>query len=79
MFDKLYYRVRQKNNNTVVIPFDKVKGSNKASADSEGMYFDFDFSSLRENYTYTFEFLVIDSGIEKNVASNVDFIVKKKQ
>lgn len=79
VFDKLYYRVRQRNNNAVVIPFDKVKDSNKASADSEGMYFDFDFSSLRENYTYTFEFLVIDSGIEKNVASNVDFTVKKKQ
>tara|TARA_R110000824_G_scaffold33530_2_gene107352 strand:+ start:356 stop:1900 length:1545 start_codon:yes stop_codon:yes gene_type:complete len=62
IFTKMYYRVRDYDSNTVIIPFDTQKESTRLSTDSDGMYFKFYMDSLSMGRTYVFDFLIKDQG-----------------
>ena len=61
IYNKMYYRVRDYEDDTVIVPFDTTNNSTKLSTDSKGMYFNFYMSSLSPGRTYVFDFLVKDS------------------
>ena len=61
----VHYQVRNAVTNEVVLPFDLTRMSTKVSSDSEGMFFNFDMSSLTPNSTYVFDVLIDVNGIKK--------------
>ena len=60
IYTKMYYRVRDYEDDTVIVPFDTSTNSTKVSTDSKGMYFSFYMSSLSPGRTYIFDFLIKD-------------------
>ena len=69
----VYYRVRNANDGTVIIPFETTNNSTKLSSDSSGMFFEFRMISLPAGHTYTFDLKVTDYDSNKvylNASSN---------
>lgn len=60
-----YYAVRDVASNVYVVPFDSVDNSTKISSDYEGMYFNFDTSSLVKGRNYVFDIMLMLDNIEK--------------
>jgi len=72
IFNEMYYRVRDAENNKIIVPFETQSNGTCLSTDSNGMFFDFYISDLYPGRTYVFDFLVKDRGIDDlfvNVAS----------
>ena len=65
IFVKMYYRVRDFETDTILIPFDTETHGTLLSTDSKGMYFDFHMNNLPKNRFYVFDFLIRDEGIDK--------------
>jgi hypothetical protein len=61
----VFYRVRETQNNDVVIPFKEDNYSTILSSDSSGLYFNFDMSALPAGRSYAFDLLVKDFGMNK--------------
>lgn len=57
----VYYSVRNVDDNTVVIPFDSDHNSTRLSADTNGMYFNFNASTLPKNNRYVIDIKIINS------------------
>ena len=68
IFEEVYYRVIDTDTGKVVIPYEKSSNATRCSTDSEGMFFNIKMSSLPPGRVYHFEFLVIDRGVELQVA-----------
>jgi hypothetical protein len=64
--EKCFYRIRDFESGDIVIPFHDP--GTQVSNDSTSHYFDFYMSSLPKGRTYTFDFRIINKGIETNVA-----------
>jgi hypothetical protein len=62
--DKVYFSVKDAVTNKTMIPFKITNDGSRLSSDSEGLYFDVYMDSLCANRTYTFDFKVVDQGIE---------------
>lgn len=60
--DECYYRVRDFESGDIIIPFDNT--GTLTSNDSTTHYFDFFMSSLPRGRTYTFDFKIINKGLE---------------
>ncbi len=60
--DKCLYRIRDFESGDVIIPFDDP--ATKTSNDANSHYFDFYMSSLPLGRTYTFDFMIINKGLE---------------
>ena len=77
VYEKMYYRVRDFNNGDIIIPFEKVDNSNRLSADSSGMYYDFYMDSLPRGRTYLFDYLIEVNGYDTVITdSAAKFIVE---
>lgn len=68
MFEEVYYRVVDSDTGRVVIPYERSSYGTRCSTDSDGMFFNFKTSALPPGRVYHFEFLVIDRGVELQVA-----------
>ena len=72
--DKAYYRIRDVMSNTILVPFDDVRGSTLLSTDASGMFVDFYTAGLPAGRNYTIDLLVKDSGLSEVVElNNVSF------
>jgi hypothetical protein len=60
-----YYAVRDVSSNSYVVPFDNFDNSTKISSDYEGMYFNFDTSTLVKGRTYVFDIMLMLDNVEK--------------
>ena len=77
IFDKVYYRLRDIDSGRLIIGFGEKDNSTRASADSEGMFFDFHMSILPLGRVYAFEFLIVNRGIRTIVKDpNTRFTVR---
>ena len=63
IFDKVYYRVKDRDSGKVLIDFGEDDNTTRVSTDKQGMFFDFKFSPLPSGRTYMFEFLVVYRGV----------------
>jgi hypothetical protein len=75
--NEIYYRIKDAQSGKIIIPFKKNNNGTRLSCDNDGMYFEMFMEDLPVGRTYTFEFLIIDRGIElikeaKDVAFRVD-------
>ena len=70
VLQEVYYRVRDADTGDILIPYEKNKNGTRLSSDSEGMFFDFYMYNLFPGRVYTFDFLVVDRGVEF-VADNI--------
>lgn len=61
----VHWSVRDSITNKVVVPFDTVYNSTRASSDATGMYFKFDMSSLTPNRTYVFDLLITSADVQQ--------------
>jgi len=61
----VYYRVREADNGTVVIPFKTNNEATKLSSDSKGMYFEIRMKNLAAGHSYVIDLLVKDYGLNK--------------
>ena len=76
VLDSAYYRIVDKETNTVVVPFDKERNSTKLSTDSDGMYISFLSSGLAKDRSYTIDILANDQGVERLIRLNdISFMV----
>tara|TARA_R110001583_G_scaffold7985_11_gene38962 strand:+ start:9233 stop:10762 length:1530 start_codon:yes stop_codon:yes gene_type:complete len=64
IFNNMFYRVKDAENNRVIIPFETESNGTCLSTDSKGMFFDLYISDLYAGRTYAFDFLVKDRGID---------------
>lgn len=65
ILSQMFYRVRNADTGTIVIPFESIKDGTKISSDSEGMYFNFRMESLPRGHSYRFDLLVKDFDLNK--------------
>lgn len=68
MFEEVYYRVVDTDSGDIAIPYSRSNNGTRCSTDSEGMFFNFKMSSLHPGRVYHFEFLVVDRGVDLQVA-----------
>lgn len=72
-----YYQIREESSKRIVIPWSYgTDNSTRVSNDGQGMYFEFQSSSLAKGLTYTVELLYIENGQIKTDNLNVAFKVK---
>ena len=69
IYDRMYWRMRDAMDETVVIPFD-TDGSTRLSSDSEGMYFEFFMSDLDVGRLYEVD-LLIEEGTSTRIFEGV--------
>ena len=58
-----------------MIPFEEANNATRLSEDSEGLYFEFDVSSLFKGRAYSFEIKIIDTGETEVLKTNSTFKV----
>ena len=63
IFDKVYYRIKDRDTGSTVFDFGEDDRSTKVSTDNQGMFFDFKFNILPKGRTYVFEFLIVHRGL----------------
>lgn len=68
MFEEVYYRAVDTDTGKVVIPYSRDNNGTRCSTDSDGMFFNFKMNSLCPGRVYHFEFLVVDRGVDLQVA-----------
>jgi len=76
IFEKMYYRVRDIKENSVVIDFGEDDNSTRVSTDNDGMFFDLHMDVLPKGHTYALEFLIVERG-RRNIIVNksLQFVV----
>lgn len=60
--DNAFYSVRDAHNGTVIIPFERTKGSTRLSADAEYMYFDLDMNNFAIGHSYVIDLCIVQGG-----------------
>jgi hypothetical protein len=68
----VYYQIRDNQTSDIIIPFDKVYNSTKASSDNKGMYFNLDTSNLKNQRSYVVDIMISTQDndyIYKNVSN----------
>jgi len=65
IYTLLYYRIRDVENNKIIIPFDNSTHSTMCSTDSDGMYFEMYMDSIPKGVLCTIDFLLKDSGVDQ--------------
>jgi hypothetical protein len=76
VFSKMFWRLKEAHSKKVVFDFDTINNSTKLSSDGNGMWFDFDMSSLSSEKVYEFEFLVKENGLKDYLILNQGFRFK---
>ena len=64
IYEQVYYQVVDRVTNKVVIPYDTANDATRVSTDSEGMFFNFKMQALVPGRAYSFDFYIVDRGIE---------------
>ena len=59
LFDKVFYRVKDRDSGKVIFDFGEADNSTRVSTDKQGMFFDFRFIPLPKGRSYIFEFLIV--------------------
>ena len=78
ILDEVYYRVRDIDSGEVILPFKRAGNGTRLSTDTQGLFFEMYMEDLNVGRSYTFDFLVIDQGIESvEPARNVRFRVNQ--
>ena len=76
--DSMYYKVVRKVDNSEVVPYGTGSANHTLlSYDTEGSYFDFDFSSLQPGYMYEFRFIILEGTIYNEYPTGFKFRVEK--
>ena len=76
VLDKVYYRIKDRQTDTILVPFDKIYDSTRVSTDGEGMYIEFRTAGLPRKRQLTVDLLVMDRGMERLVKlPEIDFRV----
>jgi hypothetical protein len=57
-----FYRIRDVDNDTAIIPFDSSRGSTRLSSDSDGMFFSLDMSNLVIDRSYLIDIMLLVGG-----------------
>jgi hypothetical protein len=70
IFDEVYYRVLDAHSEDEVIPYERNNNGTRLSSDSQGHFFNFRMDNLFVGRSYTFEYLVVDRGVEFKVKDN---------
>ena len=65
IFDKMFYRVRDAGDGTIVFPFDTTNNATRVSTDTKGMYFEMFMSDLDIGRVYAFDFLIDEAGQQR--------------
>jgi hypothetical protein len=68
----VHYQVRDSQTGDVIIPFDKIYNSTRASSDNKGMYFELDTSNLKNQRSYVIDIMISTQDndyIYKNVSN----------
>jgi len=65
ILSSVYYRIRDLDRGTEIIPFETASNGTKLSTDSDGMYFELRTQSLPRGRNYTLDLLVKDFGQEQ--------------
>jgi hypothetical protein len=60
----VHYQIRDISTDDNIIPFDTTYNSTRVSSDGDGMYFELDMSSLRDQRTYTIDIMISTQGNE---------------
>lgn len=74
IYGNMLYRVRDADNDDVIIPFDSV--GTKLSNDSKAMYFDFYMGSLPKGKAYFFDFKIVENNFDLIIKSPSKFIIE---
>ena len=75
IFEKVYYRVKNVKDDSIIIGFGQSNNSTRVSTDSQGMFFDFHMDVLHPG-VYTYEFLILDRGQRYIVSDDrLNFVV----
>jgi hypothetical protein len=70
IFDEVYYRVLDVHSGEEIIPYKRTNNGTRLSSDSQGHFFNFRMNNLFLGRSYTFEFLIVDRGIEFKARDN---------
>ena len=74
--NKAFYRIRDIETNTILVPFDDIRNSTALSSDASGMFIDFRTAGLPLNRNYTIDLLVKDRGLSEIIPlDNISFRV----
>lgn len=65
IFRDMHFRIRDFNNNEIIIPFDFLDNSTRMSTDSDGMYFDLYMDSLPPGRVYNIDIIVRERGVDQ--------------
>jgi hypothetical protein len=76
VFSKMFWRLKEANSKKIIFDFDTTNNSTKLSSDGNGMWFDFDMSSLSSEKIYEFEFLIKENGLKDYLILNQGFRFK---
>lgn len=76
ILEKVYYRIRDTVDNTIVVPFKTTNEGTRLSSDSGGMFFE-TYVDFAKGRTYTIDFLIQEAGIEIiEEGKNVNFSIR---
>ena len=76
ILDEAYYRIKDKQTDTIIVPFDKTRKTTRVSTDGDGMFIQFRTSGLPKNRQLTVDLLVVDRGMERLIKiPEIDFRV----
>jgi len=65
ILDEAYYRIKDRQTGTIIVPFDKTRQSTRVSTDGDGMFIQFRTSGLPKNRQLTVDLLIVDRGMER--------------
>ena len=65
IIDEAYYRIKDVQTGTVIIPFDKTYQSTRISTDGNGMFIQFRTSGLPAHRQLTIDLLLVDRGMDR--------------
>ena len=65
IYTSLYYRIRDIENDEIIIPFDTTDNGTLCSTNSDGMYFEMFMDSIPPGILCTIDFLLVDSGVDQ--------------
>jgi hypothetical protein len=65
IIDEAYYRIKDVQTGTIIVPFDKTYQSTRVSTDGNGMFVQFRTSGLPANRQLTIDLLLVDRGMDR--------------
>ena len=65
ILDEVFYRIKDIETGTILVPFDDERNSTKLSVDADGMIIEFRTTGLPLNRSLTIDLLIKDEGFER--------------